>query len=139
MEKEMQSIKDAKTWKTIKPIHTINKSVKCRRVYTKKFDKLGNVSKYKARLVAKGYTQMYGIHYTETFSPVLKFKSLRVLIAIAASLNLEIYQDDVPSAFLRGTLDEEIYLNRPEGFKLRKKTKIEMFQRFRCHGFLCGG
>ena len=97
MDAAMNSIKSAETYAvTSGPRNT--KTVKNRWVYTKKRDKDGNVSRYKARLVAKGFTQRYGIDYNETFAPVVKFKSVRILAAIAAKLGLEAYQDDVPTA-----------------------------------------
>ena len=81
----------------------------------KKYDKNGNVLKYKARLVAKGFTQRYGSDYTETFAPVIMFKSVRLVAALVATLNLTAYQDDVPTAFLRGRLKEEIWMEPPPG------------------------
>ena len=117
MKDEMQSIENAETYEIKTPINLSKSPVKCRWVFTKKFDKFGNVSRYKARLVAKGFTQRYGLDYFETFSPVLKFNSLRLLIAIAAHLKLDIYQDDVPTAFLKGVLKEEIWMEQPPGFK----------------------
>jgi histone deacetylase 1/2 len=117
MDDEINSIKTAQTWEVRKPRMLNKDPVKCRWVYTKKFNKDGSVSRYKARLVAKGYTQRYGHDYFETFSPVLKFTSLRVLIALAAHFKLNIYQDDVPTAFLKGVLKEEIWMEQPPGFK----------------------
>ena len=72
---------------------------------------------YKACLVAKGYRQHYGIDYNETFSPVAMLKSIRILLSMAASLDYEIWQMDVKTAFLNGNLDEEIYMSQPEGFQ----------------------
>ncbi|KAL0308644.1 UNVERIFIED_CONTAM: Retrovirus-related Pol polyprotein from transposon TNT 1-94 [Sesamum radiatum] len=72
--------------------------------------------KHKARLVAKGYSQLPGIDYTETFAPVARLDTIRALIAIAANKKWKIYQMDVKSAFLNGYIDEEIYVEQPQGF-----------------------
>jgi len=84
----------------------------------KKLDKNGNIKKYKARLVAKGFTQKYGIDFVETFAPVAKFKSIRVLAALAAMLKLNAFQDDIPTAFLKGNLKETIWMEQPKGYEV---------------------
>ena len=120
MDTEMNSIKSANTYKIQKiPIENIKKgTVKNRWIYTKKLDKDGNIKKYKARLVAKGFTQKYGIDFVETFAPVAKFKSIRVLAALAAMLKLNAFQDDVPTAFLKGNLKETIWMEQPKGYEI---------------------
>ena len=77
---------------------------------------------FKARLVAKCYTQKKGIDYEETFSPVAMLKSIRILLAIAASLDYEIWQMDVKTTFLNGSLEDDIYMQQPEGFIARGKN-----------------
>ncbi|GAA0160349.1 hypothetical protein LIER_39024 [Lithospermum erythrorhizon] len=79
---------------------------------------------YKARLVVKGYAQRHGIDYGEIFSPVIKMNSIRLVLRLAASLDLEIEQLDVKTAFLHGNLDEEIFMEQPEGFKERGKEDM---------------
>ncbi|GJY85936.1 retrovirus-related pol polyprotein from transposon TNT 1-94 [Tanacetum coccineum] len=69
-----------------------------------------------ARLIAKGYTQLYGVDYEETFSPVADIRDIRILISIAAFYNYEIWKMDVKTAFLNGYLDEDIYMVQLEGF-----------------------
>ncbi|GJZ65586.1 retrotransposon protein, putative, ty1-copia subclass [Tanacetum coccineum] len=76
----------------------------------------GAVYIFKARLVAKGFTQTYGVDYEETFSPVADIRAIRILIAIAAYYDYEIWQMDVKTAFLNGHLSEEVYMEQPEGF-----------------------
>ena len=75
-------------------------------IFKKKTDADGNVTIYKARLVAKGYQQVQGVDYDETFSPVAKLKSIRIMLAIAAYYDYEIWQMDVKTAFLNGYLKE---------------------------------
>ncbi|GJU04613.1 retrotransposon protein, putative, ty1-copia subclass [Tanacetum coccineum] len=76
----------------------------------------GTVDKYKARVVIQGFRQREGLDYFDTYSPVTRITSIRMIIAIAALRNLEIHQMDVKTAFLNGDLEEEIYMNQPEGF-----------------------
>jgi len=90
--------------------------VECRWVFKKKLDLNGNVKEYKARLVAKGFTQKYGIDFFETFAPVAKLKSVRLLTQIAASQKLVLFQDDAPSAFLNGELKERIIMQQIPGY-----------------------
>ncbi len=76
----------------------------------RKKDEHGNVSKYKARFVSKGFTQKEGVDFNETFAPVVKFTSLRLILALAAQYDLELEQMDFVTAFLNGDLTEEIYV-----------------------------
>ena len=74
------------------------------------------ITRYKARLVAKGFTQKEGIDYHETFSPVSKKDSLRIIMALVAHFDLELHQMDVRTVFLNRNLEEEVYMKKPEGF-----------------------
>lgn len=82
-----------------------------------KLNSSGHVERYKARLVAKGFTQKEGIDYNETFAPVVKYKSLRIILCLANIFNYELKQMDVITAFLNAKLDEDVYMHVPEGFK----------------------
>ncbi|TLX65693.1 hypothetical protein E9993_23570, partial [Labilibacter sediminis] len=115
MDSEMKSMYDNQVWNLIDHTPGI-KTVGCKWIFKKKIDMDGNVQTYKARLVAKGYTQTQGIDYEETFSPVAKIQSIRILLAIAAFHDYEIWQMDVKTAFLNGKLTENVYMVQPEGF-----------------------
>ncbi|GKE67560.1 retrotransposon protein, putative, ty1-copia subclass, partial [Tanacetum coccineum] len=83
----------------------------------------GKVHTYKARLAAKGYTQTHGIDYVETFSPVAKIKSIRIMLVIAVFHDYEIWQMNVKTAFLNEKLTEDVFMAQPEGFENEKYPK----------------
>nr|GFC08478.1 retrotransposon protein, putative, Ty1-copia subclass [Tanacetum cinerariifolium] len=121
MDEKMNFIKFMKVWIVV-DLPPNAKVVRSKWLYKKKIDMDGKVHTYKARLVANGCTQTYGIDYEETFSPVADIRAIRILIAIAAYYDYEIWQMDVKTAFLNGRLDEDIYLEQPEGYVDPKYT-----------------
>ena len=85
-------------------------------MFKPKFNVDGSINKHKSRLGAKGYSQKEGIDYEETYAPIAKLNTIRMLIALATKKHWMIHQLDVKSAFLKGKLKEEVYLEQPEGF-----------------------
>ena len=85
-------------------------------MYKNKSDEQEVVTKNKARLVAQGYTQVEGVDFDETFSPVARLESIRLLLGVACILKFKLFQMDVKSAFLNGYLNEEVYVEQPKGF-----------------------
>jgi hypothetical protein len=111
---ELNALKRNKTWVLVDRPKDRN-IVGSRFIFKIKCNKNGEVTKYKARLVAQGFSQEYGTDYTETFAPVAKMASLRIILSIAVKYDLLIEQIDVVSAFLQSELEEEIYMKVPEG------------------------
>ena len=112
---EVESILQNHTWELV-DLPPGSKPIGCKWIFKRKLKADGSVDKYKARLVAKGYRQKEGLDYFDTYSPVSRITSIRMLIVIASLNNMEIHQMDVKTAFLNGELDEDIYMEQPEGF-----------------------
>ena len=112
MNEEMEALQRNTTWELV-PLPEGKKTVGCRWIFTVKLNPDGSINRYKARLVAKGYTQKYGIDYEDTFAPVAKMNTIRVLISLAENLNWPLRQFDVKNAFLNRTIDEKVYMNPP--------------------------
>ena len=104
-----------RTWKLV-DLPPDCKTIDCKWVLRKKLKLDGSIDKFKARLVAKGFKQKADLDFFDTFSLVTRITSIRLLIAIAAIFYLKIHQMDVKTAFLNGDLQEEIYMDQPEGF-----------------------
>nr|GEY76058.1 hypothetical protein [Tanacetum cinerariifolium] len=115
MNVEMQSMKYNEVWVLVE-LPPNGKTVGSKWLFKKKTDMDENVHIYKALFVAKGYTQTPGIDYEETFSPVADIRAIRILIAIAAYYDYEIWQMNIKTAFVNGYLNEEVYMEQPEGF-----------------------
>jgi Reverse transcriptase (RNA-dependent DNA polymerase) len=109
MEEEIESMRLNNVWELV-DLPEGRKAIENKWVLKIKRLADGSIDRYKARLVAKGYTQQEGIDYEETFSSVVRFTSIRLILAIVIDLDLELYQMDVKIAFLNGNLEEEIYM-----------------------------
>ncbi|KAL4364246.1 hypothetical protein GQ457_04G019210 [Hibiscus cannabinus] len=115
MRSKMDSMSENQVWTLVEPPEGI-KPIGCKWAFRKKTDMDGNVQTYKGWLVAKGFRKIYGVDYDETFSPVAMFKSIRILLAVAAFHDYEIWQMDVKTAFLNRKHVEDVYMTQPEGF-----------------------
>ena len=123
MKKEYDSLMEHDTW-VLEPPPKDQNIVSNRWVYVTKDEVTpdGKTNKrYKARLVARGFSQVEGVDYNETYAPVVKFTSVRILLAVVTALRLHLHQMDVVTAFLNGDLDETVYMAQPEGFKVKGK------------------
>jgi hypothetical protein len=112
---EMASILTNDTWEVVEPPPGAN-IIGSRWVFKVKYDTSGNVSRFKARLVAQGYKQVEGLDYNEVFAPVSKYTTIRTMMALVAAEDMEMELLDIKTAFLNGTLQEEVYLKHPPGY-----------------------
>ena len=116
MEQEYQALLKNQTWSLVPPPSNV-KIIGCKWVFKLKHKPDGNIDRYKARLVAQGFHQTYGIDFFETFSPVVKPCTIRLVISIVVSSNRPIKQLDVHNAFLNGDLQEQVFMMQPPGFE----------------------
>uniref|UniRef100_A0A2A4JA71 Integrase catalytic domain-containing protein n=1 Tax=Heliothis virescens TaxID=7102 RepID=A0A2A4JA71_HELVI len=126
MDEEFQSLIRNNTW-ILTDLPPGKKALPCKWIFKTKTDETGAVNRHKARLVIKGYTQRKGVDYNEIYSPVVRYTSVRYLIALAARYNLDIDQMDAITAFLQGDLENEIYMTQPELYE--EGTKVCLLQK----------
>ena len=112
----MNALRRSGTWEIVDPPRG-KKIVGCKWVFTIKCNADGSVERYKVRLVAKGFTQTFGIDYQETFAPVAKINSIRILLSLAVNSDWPLHQLDVKNAFLNGDIKEEVFMSLPPGFE----------------------
>ncbi|KAI3514490.1 hypothetical protein L1887_12931 [Cichorium endivia] len=115
MRDEMEALVQNRTW-TLVPRPASSNIVGSKWVYRTKFKSDGTVERFKARLVAQGFTQLPGIDYSHTFSPVVKASTVRVVLSLAVLHNWRLHQLDVKNAFLHGQLNETVFMEQPPGF-----------------------
>lgn len=126
MKMEIKAIEENETWELM-TLPEGAKKIGVKWVFKTKLNENGEVDKFKARLVAKGYSQKQGIDYSEVFAPVARWDTIRVILALAAQKGWCVYQLDVKSAFLHGELNEDVFIDQPQGFE-RKGDKHKVYK-----------
>ena len=119
---EYQSIMKNGVWEII-PRPEDRSVVTSKWIYKIKHAADGSIDKYKATFVGRGFSQQEGIDYEETFSQTTRYRNFPSLISLAASMGWNIHQMDVKTAFLNGTIDEEVYIEQPLGFEVKDVDK----------------
>jgi hypothetical protein len=124
MIEEYQSIIKNDVWEIV-PRPKNKDAVSSKWIYKIKHTADGSIEKHKARFVARGFSQKEGIDYEETFAPVAKYTSIRTIIALAAKMKWKLHQMDVKITFLNGVIEEEVYIEQPQGFEVEdRKTHV---------------
>jgi hypothetical protein len=117
MNEELDQIDKNNNWELV-PRPVDKNVIGSKWVFKKKMNEQGQCFRNKPRLVCKGYAQVEGHDFDETFAPVVRLEAIRMFLAYACHKNFKVYQMDVKSTFLNGNLEEEIYVEQPEGFSL---------------------
>lgn len=117
---EYQSIIKNDVWDIV-PRPAKKSVVTSKWIYEIKYVTNGSIDKFKGRFVARGFSQKEGIDYTETFSPVARYSTIRSIISLASTIGWKLHQMDVKTAFLNGVVEEEVYMEQPEGFVIHDR------------------
>jgi hypothetical protein len=120
MKEEYQSIIKNDVWEIV-PRPKSKDVVSSKWLFKIKYAADGSIEKYKARFVARGFSQKEGIDYEETFTPVARYTSIRTIIALVAKMKWKLHQMDVKTAFLNGVIEEEVYIEKPQGFEVEDR------------------
>ncbi|KAJ9682521.1 hypothetical protein PVL29_018440 [Vitis rotundifolia] len=115
MQEEIKALIQNRTWDLVPRPPTAN-IVGSKWMFKTKLKEDGTIDRYKARLVARGFSQMPGLDFGETFSPVIKYTTIRLILSLAVTLGWAMKQLDVKNAFLHGFLKEEVFMEQPLGF-----------------------
>ncbi|KAH9322868.1 hypothetical protein KI387_017507 [Taxus chinensis] len=117
IEEELYQIEKNETWELV-PRPKNQNVIGTKWVFRNKLNEDGQVTRNKARLVCKGYAQVEGVDFEETFAPIARLEAIKIFLAFTVFKNFKVYQMDVKSSFLNGNLEEEVYIEQPEGFLL---------------------
>ncbi|KAK2454628.1 putative mitochondrial protein [Trifolium repens] len=128
MKSEFDALQKNETW-TLVPLPPHRKAIGCKWVFRTKENADGSINKFKARLVAKGFHQVQGFDFNETFSPVVKPVTIRLILSLAISYKWPLKQLDINNAFLNGNLDEEVYMTQPQGFESTDSSLVCKLQK----------
>eukprot|EP00253_Pinus_taeda_P035085 PITA_35085 len=123
MEEELEQIEKNNTWELV-PRPKDKNVIGTKWIFKNKLNETGDIIRNKARLVCKGYAQQEGIYFEETFTPVARLEAIRMFLALSSFQKFKVFQMDVKSAFLNGDLDEEVYIEKPDGFILGNDPKL---------------
>jgi hypothetical protein len=125
---EYRSLMENDTWDLV-PLPKGRKLVICKWVYRTKYASDGSVESHKVWLVSKGFSKVEGIDYNQTFSPIEKNNSIRLVLSLVASHKWEVHQMDVKSTFLHGYLQEEIYMEQSPGYVQNDSTLVFLLKK----------
>lgn len=127
IEDELDSLTQRKTWMTTQ-LPEGKRCIGCRWIFKTKIDADGKIARYKAKLVAQGFTQEKGIDYNETYSPVINFSVIKLLLALSAEYQWYIRHIDVKNAYLYGNLQEEIYMRLPPLYDAKEEEVAKLLR-----------